>query len=175
MDRSLKKPGPLEQRLINGQTLHESWSIEFEAGKPGAPMIARLRDWPNSTYYLVRGYGETIERARADLLLKIAAAIHEDPDPFGNLGHVTHVSQVYKFLLALKQGEHTPENPDDHYKPASDYYLPDQLGPDETLPENWQDVIDQVVNLFSSWSDYYPEEADDAEDPSPLDEAGRTT
>jgi hypothetical protein len=173
MDRSLKDPGADEQRLRHGQTLREDWEIEFEAGKPGAPMIARLKHWPNSTYYLVRGYGETIERARADLLLKLAAAIHEDPDPFGNLGRVAHVAQVYKFLKALNQDEHTPENPDDRYEPASDYFLPHQLGPDEKLPDNWQDVIDLVVNLFSSWADYFPEEENDVDDPSPLDDTGR--
>lgn len=173
MDRTLKDPGDNEQRLLHGQTLSEQWEIEFEGGKMGAPMIARLKNWPNSTYYLVRGYGETVERARADLLLKLAAAIHEDPDPFGNLGQVAHVAQVYKFLMALKQGEHTPEDSEDHYEPASDYYLPDQLGPDEALPENWQDVINQVLNLFSSWSDFYPEEEEDQDDPAPLDDAGR--
>lgn len=150
------------QKLRPEQTLIEPWAIQYEAGKPGAPMIARLMNWPNTTTYLVRGYGETVEEARLNLITMLARAIHEDPNPFGDLGNVAHIAQVVKFLRALTdEGNEQPDEPGE-FRQRSDYYLPDQLteSDKDMLPNGWGLVIGHVIDMLCSWADYYPEEGE---------------
>ena len=161
-----------EQKLVTGQILHEDWEIEYEAGRPGAPIKARLVGWQNSTMYAAMGFGPTVEEARLDLVTNLAKAIHEDPDPFGDLGNVAHISQVVKFLNALKdKGNEEPSGTGDEFRARSDYYLPDQIeGGESALPDEWEEVINKVIDMVKSWADYYPEEEEKG-DPAIPDES----
>jgi hypothetical protein len=144
--------------------------FEFEGGRPGAPMVARLKTWPHHTHYAAIGTGETLQKARLELITMLARAIHHDPDPFGDLGNVAHISQVVKFLNALKDGGNE-EGEGDEYRAPSDYFMPDQLSPEDRakLPDDWEFVIEKVIEMISSWADYYPDEDEPPDDPGTID------
>lgn len=155
------------QAVYPGQKITETWELEFEKKREGGPVVARLASWPHHTSYAVRGDGESVDEARLEFVTMLARAIHEDPNPFGDLGNVAHISQVIVFLEALRQGEQlgtpgTEEDPEGtRYEPASDYYLPNQIT--DELPQGWEDVIGHVINMIKSWADFYPEEEQESE------------
>lgn len=143
-----------DQDIKPGQKLTEMWGISFEKMKGGSPIVARLDSWPHTTYYLGRGEGKTVEEARLQLITMLARAIHEDPNPFGDLGSVIHSADVLKFLRSLMQGEQEA-TAEEHYRPANDNYLADNF---EDLPEGWEKVVDHIITLFQGHMDYWPEE-----------------
>lgn len=145
------------QHIQPGQRLTEEWEVEYTKRQHGSPVVAAFVHWPHPTHYVCRGDGETVEEARLQLATMLARSIHEDPNPFGDLGNVAHIANVVRFLEALRDGGSDEEG--DHH-PASAYYLPDQLAPDVAaeLPEGWEKVIGHVIDMISSWADYYPEE-----------------
>lgn len=153
-----------DQTIKNGQTLQEAWKIEYERPHLGGKIIARLVDWPNPTRYTARGEGDTVEQARLELVTMTAKAIHEDPNPFGDLGNVIHVGKVVELLESLRRGPTAGEfNSTEgewvqHPQDPSDFYLPDQLGSDKKLPEGWEEVVGHVIDVLCSWADYYPDE-----------------
>jgi len=133
-----------DQSIQAGQKLTEMWGISFEKQRYDSPIVARLDSWPHTTYYLSRGQGKTVVEARLNLVTMLAKAIHEDPNPFGDLGKVLHAADMLSFLHSLKT-------------PADYYNLLDNTMEGD-LPEGWEKVIDHVITMFQGYMDYWPEE-----------------
>jgi hypothetical protein len=131
-----------DQTIKVGQTLEELWRITYERQRFDSPIVARLVSWPHTTYYTGRGEGNTVEEARLALVTMLASAIHNDPDPFGNIGPAIHVAHVIEFLRK------TMDEEDDYCLSLSDV----------ELPEGWKQVVDQVITQFQGYMDYWPEE-----------------
>lgn len=145
-----------EQQVKPDQSLRETWTVEYTRMRYDSPVVARLVDWPWSTKYVSRGEGESVDRARLEMVKMLARGIWEDPNLFGDLGNVAHVAQVFKFLNALIDAGN--EGLGDDYRPQSEWYLPENLMEDEQLPEGWEDVVRAVITAFQQWADYFPEE-----------------
>lgn len=151
------------QEIKPGQQLTEQWEIGYTKMRGGSPIVASLRNWPNTTMYAARGEGDTVEKARLELVSNLARAIHEDPNPFGDLGDVVHVADVLGFLHNLLRG---PSGEGAEYDPGSDHFLPDNLMKEETLPEGWEKVVNSVITAFQSWADYWPDPDPEVEEAS---------
>jgi hypothetical protein len=131
-----------DQSIKPGQKLTEMWGISFEKQRLDSPIVARLDSWPHTTYYLSRGEGKTVEEARLQLVTMLARAIHEDPNPFGDLGKVIHAAHVIEFLRSLTD-ETGPNNLEDNF---------------EGTPAGWEEVVDHIITLFQGHMDFWPEE-----------------
>jgi len=131
-----------DQDMKPGQKLTEMWGVSYEKQKYDSPIVARLDSWPHHTYYLSRGEGKTVDEARLQLVTMLARAIHEDPNPFGDLGKVIHTAHVIEFLRSLTD-EDEANNLADNF---------------EGLPEGWEQVVDHIITLFQGHMDYWPEE-----------------
>jgi hypothetical protein len=131
-----------DQSIQPGQKLTEMWGISFEKHRLDSPIVARLDSWPHHTYYTGRGEGKTVEEARLALITMLARAIHEDPNPFGDLGKVIHTAHVIEFLRSLTD-EREANNLADNF---------------DDLPEGWETVVDHIITLFQGHMDFWPEE-----------------
>lgn len=131
------------QDVKPGQKLEEMWRISYDKMRYDSPIVARLDSWPHTTYYTCRGQGATVEEARLELITMLARAIHEDPDPFGNLGKVIHAATVIEFLNKLVDED-------------DDYYL--QTNVQHELPDRWKGVVNEIITMFQSYMDFWPDE-----------------
>jgi hypothetical protein len=153
-----------EQQVGPDQKLEETWRVQYTKLRFDSPVVARLIDWPWFTKYVAIGTGDSVDRARLELITMLARAIYEDPNPFGDLGNVAHVGQVYKFLNSLLDEGANASYDDDtgelvqRFREPSEYFLPDNLMEGQTLPDGWEEVVMAVITLFQSWAEFYPED-----------------
>lgn len=76
-----------DQHLKQGQELREPWEVTYTRPhlfrRDGRPCVVARLNWPHHVSYGLSGEGNTIEEARLDLVLKLAAAVadHEAGDP----------------------------------------------------------------------------------------------
>lgn len=73
----------LDQSIKHGQTLTETWTVEYTRPHLGKPIEARLW-WPHHTIYAMHAKGDTVEEARLELVRRLAAAIADDENPHGD-------------------------------------------------------------------------------------------
>lgn len=162
------KVPPDGQKVFPGQKLTEEWQISVEAGKDAAaPLVARLHVWPNSTYYMVRGYGKTVEEARLDLVSKLAAAIHDDPNPFGAAKRTVFLNDMHRWLKSTIDAGDVGEA-----REPSDNYLPNNLMRGETLPNGWDKVVQMLIQSFEAEHELYDDNLHDITDPGPTETGG---
>lgn len=148
------------QILKPGQTLMETWTIEYE-GTPyphrdGKRIKGRLHTWPHTTYYMSTQHGETVDEVRLDVALALARGIVDDASAFK---HDTRDINMRDTLSWLESVETEVKEELEEYVQTPATTFPLDINKGVMLGAKLNFLADMIAR-FKEDNDFYPEEAE---------------